>query len=79
MRSLWRMMAARWLGGHASHGLNGDAALLDLLMPADPLLTAGFQVRRTSGVSHRAMMSRHQTEPEPTAALGRVSETDRET
>jgi hypothetical protein len=57
MRSLWRIMALRWLGGQASHGLTGDVALLDLFMAADPLVTAGFRVRRESEVSHRAMIS----------------------
>jgi hypothetical protein len=51
------MMALRWLGGQASHGLTGDPALLDLFMLADPLVGAGFEVRRKSEVSHRAMMA----------------------
>ena len=53
MLSLWRMMAVRWLGGGASDALTGDVVLRDLLTPADPAAIA-FQVRRTSGVSHRA-------------------------
>ena len=77
MLSLWRMMAMRWLGGGASDALTGDVALRDLLMPADPVAT-GFQVRRTSGVSHRAMMLPHQAEPEPATASGRVVITDRD-
>ena len=42
MRSLWRMIAARWLGGQASDALTGDAALLDLLMPRDSEAARGF-------------------------------------
>ena len=33
MRSLWRVMAAQWLGGAGSEVLTGDSALLDLLVP----------------------------------------------
>jgi hypothetical protein len=75
MRSLWRMMAVRWLGGGASDALTGDVALRDLLMPGDPV-AAGFEVRRTSEVSHRAMMLHQQAEPEPTTASGQVVATD---
>ena len=56
MHSLWRMMAASWLGGQASDALTGDATLLDLLMPRDNLAAPAFLVRRQSEVSHRAMM-----------------------
>jgi hypothetical protein len=56
MRSLWRVMAARWLGGEASDALTGDATLLDLLMPRDSLGALTYVVRRQSEVSHRAMM-----------------------
>ena len=31
MRSLWRLMALRWLGGEGSEALTGDSALLNLL------------------------------------------------
>jgi hypothetical protein len=31
MRSLWRMIALRWLGGQGSEALTDDSALLDLL------------------------------------------------
>ncbi|MGH7031121.1 MAG: hypothetical protein ACREE9_08470 [Stellaceae bacterium] len=58
MRSLWRMIASRWLGGQGSDGLTGDSALLDLLTIAEPGRAApAFQVRRQSEISHRAMMS----------------------
>ena len=77
MLSLWRMMAVRWLGGGASDALTGDVALPDLLKPADPVAT-GFQVRRTSGVSHRAMMLPRRAEPEPASASGPVAITDRD-
>jgi hypothetical protein len=33
MRSLWRFMAAQWLGGTGSEVLTGDSALTDLLLP----------------------------------------------
>jgi len=78
MRSLWRMIAARWLGGQASDGLTGDTALLDLLTPEDGAPPA-FLVRRQTAASHRAMMSqqdRAQLEHEST--LGHVIGTDRD-
>ena len=77
MRSLWRMMAVGWLGGRASEALTGDVVLRDLLVPAEPV-AAGFEVRRASGVSHRAMMLPHQAEPEPATVSGQVVITDRD-
>lgn len=59
MRSLWRIIAARWLGGAASEALTGDTALLDLLMQGDGGSPPSFLVRRLPGVSHRAMMTQH--------------------
>jgi hypothetical protein len=56
MRSLWRMMAARWLGGQGSDALTGDATLFDLMMPPESPAAPAFLVRRQSEVSHRAMM-----------------------
>jgi hypothetical protein len=79
MRSLWRMIAARWLGGQASDALTGDTALLDLLTPQDSDAPPAFLVRRQTEVSHRAMMSqqdRAQSEHEST--LGHVIATDRD-
>ena len=59
MRSLWRMIASRWLGGKGSDALTGDSTLLDLLIERDQRETPPvFQVRREPAVSHRAMMSR---------------------
>lgn len=39
MRSLWRLMALRWLGGEGSEVLAGDSAPIDFLPsgPADPV------------------------------------------
>jgi hypothetical protein len=79
MRSLWRMIAARWLGGQASDALTGDTALLDLLMPGDGNAPPAFLVRRQSEVSHRAMMSQQHPAPtEPETAFGDVVGTDRD-
>lgn len=59
MRSLWRMIASRWLGGEGSDALTGDSTLRDLLTIAEPARTRpAFEVRRQSEVSHNAMMSR---------------------
>ena len=58
MRSLWRMIATRWLGGQGSEALTGDSAALDLLMTGESTKASlAFQVRRQSGVSHQAMIS----------------------
>jgi hypothetical protein len=61
MRSLWRMIATRWLGGQGSETLTGDSAVLDLLMIEQSALA--FEVRRQSGVSHQAMISRQASDP----------------
>ncbi len=60
VRSLWRMIAARWLGGQGSEVLTGDTGLLDLLTQGNRSETMAVTVRRQSGVSHRAMMSRQE-------------------
>jgi hypothetical protein len=58
MRSLWRMIATRWLGGQGSEALIGDSAVLDLLMTGESAQASlTFKVRRRSGVSHEAMIS----------------------
>ena len=57
MRSLWRMIALRWLGGQGSEALTGDTALLDLLTIGERAPAIGFAVSRRSGVSHHAMIS----------------------
>jgi len=63
MRSLWRMIASRWLGGHGSEALTGDSAVLDLLKTGESTQASlGFQVRRQSGISHQAMISRQVSE-----------------
>ncbi len=68
MRSLWRMIASRWLGGQGSEALTGDSALLDLLTLAErPHTPPAFRVSRQSEVSRQAIMSRRgagQTEDE---------------
>jgi hypothetical protein len=58
MRSLWRMIALRWLGGQGSEALIGDSALLDLLSSGERAPPSGFAVSRRSGVSHHAINSR---------------------
>jgi hypothetical protein len=58
MRSLWRMIALRWLGGQGSEALTDDSAVLDLLIAGERAPPIGFQVSRRSSVSHRAMNSR---------------------
>jgi hypothetical protein len=79
MRSLWRMIAVRWLGGEASDALTGETTLLDLMMPGNADVPPAFLVRRQSEVSHRAMMSRHQrARPEDETALRSVVQTDRD-
>jgi hypothetical protein len=58
MRSLWRMIALRWLGGQGSDALTDDSAVLDLLTIGERAPPLGFKVSRRSGVSHHAMNSR---------------------
>jgi hypothetical protein len=57
MRSLWRKIALRWLGGQGSDALTDDSAPLDLLTTGERAPPIGFAVSRQSGVSHRAMNS----------------------
>jgi hypothetical protein len=58
MRSLWRMIALRWLGGQGSEALIRDSALIDLLMIEESAQASlAYEVRRQSGVSHLAMTS----------------------
>ncbi len=79
MRSLWRMIAARWLGGQASDALTGDAALLDLLMQVESNATPVFLVRGQSRVSHRAMMAQQdQARSECETTLAHVVGIDRD-
>lgn len=57
MRSLWRMIALRWLGGQGSEALTDDSGLLDLLMVGDRAPLIGIEVSRRSGVSHHVINS----------------------
>lgn len=58
MRSLWRILALRWLRGEGSEALSGDSTVLDLLRPGETASELhSFNVEREPGVSHRAMMS----------------------
>ena len=75
MRSLWRKMAARWLGGEASESLTGDTGLFDVIMRNGAEFESAFVVRRQSGVSHQAMMSQHS---DVQTAIGDLANTDRE-
>lgn len=75
MRSLWRMIAARWLGGQASETLTGDAVLVELLTAADGNARPAILVSRQDAVSHQAMMSQHDpAEPNLETALGHAAE-----
>ena len=57
MRSLWRILALRWLGGDGSEALTGDSTVLEgLLYGGDPRPMRAFDVRRDLQVSHQAMM-----------------------
>ena len=56
MRSLWRRLALRWLGGDGSEALSGDASALDMLLSGE-IPPQVFDVQRAPGVSHHAMMS----------------------
>jgi hypothetical protein len=61
MRSLWRLLALQWLGGEGSEALAGDPSVLETLLSLGSgersRAVYGFDVRRVSGVSHRAMLS----------------------
>jgi hypothetical protein len=64
MRSLWRMIALRWLGGQGSEALTDDSALIDLLMIEESAQASlAFEVRRQSGVSHLAITSQQGSDP----------------
>ena len=55
MRSLWRSMAASWLGGQATDALMGESAFDELMLPAEGRAPV-FLVRPRSEVSHHAIM-----------------------
>lgn len=71
MRSLWRMIASRWLGGQGSPALTDDSGLLDLLLTAESARARpAFRVSRQSAVSHRVLMARQETDPaDPAPAI----------
>lgn len=74
MRSLWRRIASRWLGGQGSDALTADSTLRDLLTIAEPARTLpAFRVARQSEVSQHAIMSR-QDQDQDRAGLDPVLE-----
>ena len=77
MRSLWRRLARRWLGGEGSAALDGDTAFLDMLLkgPEEPTAEA-YRVTRDAGASRRAMIPQGPGVPEVTAVRVRVSPTE---
>lgn len=72
MRSLWRMIALRWLGGRGSAALTEDSGLLDLLMTAEgERAQPAVHVTRQREVSQDAAISRREpgaADAEPAAA-----------
>jgi hypothetical protein len=57
MRSLWRILALQWLGGHGSEALTGDAAILEGLMYSeDTRPMSVFDVRREPQVARQAII-----------------------
>jgi hypothetical protein len=71
MRSLWKMMAVRWLGGQASTALTAETAPLDGLLGGETAAPA-FLVRRAAEVSHHAMMSHAQAGMQAEAVIAAV-------
>ncbi|HEV7997240.1 MAG TPA: hypothetical protein VGP52_13390 [Stellaceae bacterium] len=64
MRSLWRMIASRWLGGQGSQALTDDSGLLDLLLAGESARARpAFRVSRQSAVSHQVLMARQEPDP----------------
>jgi hypothetical protein len=58
MRSLWKVMAARWLGTDASEALTEETVVIELLLRGDRDAAPPVAVRREPAVSYRAMMLR---------------------
>ena len=57
MRSLWRLMAAEWLGGEGSAALSGESSPLDFLdIDLWDIRRRSFFAELRSGVSHWAML-----------------------
>jgi hypothetical protein len=70
MRSLWRRLALRWLGGEGSDALGGEAALLDTLLGGQGEGVAEiYRVTREAGVSHRALLPQSAGAPDPARAI----------
>lgn len=71
MGSLWRNLAARWLGGAVPDTtLTGDTVLLDLLMQSGRDRPSSVVVGRQADVSHQAVIvGQRQTNPEDQPAL----------
>jgi hypothetical protein len=67
MRSLWRLIAARWLGGQASEALTGATAVNDFLLRENTAEPPAFLVRRRSEVSRRTTMSTPDNKPRANA------------
>ena len=58
MRSLWRILALRWLGGRASEGLTADSAILEgLFRSGQGRAIEAYDIRPEPRVSHRALIS----------------------
>jgi hypothetical protein len=57
MRSLWRIMAANWLGGEGSAALSGESSPLDFFdRDLWSIKRKSFFAELGSGVSHGAML-----------------------
>jgi len=78
MRSLWRMIASRWLGGEGSPALTDDSGLIDLLLTGESARARpAFRVSRQSAVSHRVLMAgTDPASPEPVPAPLIVEKSD---
>lgn len=72
MRSLWKTIAARWLGAEGSPGLAGDT-LRDLLTVPDEITRPGFLLRRSAEVSRRAVMTQPTRPPRKAAAAAELA------
>src|SRR5579883_1415012 len=71
MRSLWKSLAVRWLGGRASEALVGEITPLELLLSEAAPTAPTFAVRRLAAVSPRALLPQ-----QPPAALHGVAAAD---
>src|SRR5579871_6119623 len=71
MRSLWKSLAVRWLGGRASEALVGEITPLELLLSEAAPTAPTFAVRRLAAVSPRALLAQ-----QPPEALHGVAAAD---